>query len=426
MITTYNKYVNKKPLNEKLEIDLPNLVDTINNRVTNSFDKVKNKIFMENTSDGYEINMEDEYYAVVEYKLIKDKENEAKQALNNKIFWATLKLIKKEESFYKYDIIDTDVNIPKEHGNILDNKENIKIIKSSEEKIPVNRINGFYLYKVKSDINMVLNNYKVKYNKEDIEKKVEDTKQSITVKPGYVYEILNSKGDKVNLYVMSVKDNEVFAEDVEHDQTYNNMKLEKFQNAKKVGDVYSNIKDKIDSSKLNGWKQTDEFKEVSSDKGAAIKFIKKKIQKLKNYYSILNRLIDSETYTNKAEKGGMESLTKSIKGIITNIYQFVIKNYEVDLRKQKTSKSKAKEKVEPKSKEKVEPEAKEKVKPKAKEKVEPVEDKTETPEEKIQKEEVKDMDTKAKEVQTDIQKPVKEMELEVVESKKEPKSNEPS
>lgn len=418
MITTYNKYVNKKPLNEKLEIDLPNLVDTINNRVTNSFDKVKNKIFMENTSDGYEINMEDEYYAVVEYKLIKDKENEAKQALNNKIFWATLKLIKKEESFYKYDIIDTDVNIPKEHGNILDNKENIKIIKSSEEKIPVNRINGFYLYKVKSDINMVLNNYKVKYNKEDIEKKVEDTKQSITVKPGYVYEILNSKGDKVNLYVMSVKDNEVFAEDVEHDQTYNNMKLEKFQNAKKVGDVYSNIKDKIDSSKLNGWKQTDEFKEVSSDKGAAIKFIKKKIQKLKNYYSILNRLIESETYTNKAEKGGMESLTKSIKGIITNIYQFVIKNYEVDLRKQKTSKSKAKEKVEP--------EAKEKVKPKAKEKVEPVEDKTETPEEKIQKEEVKDMDTKAKEVQTDIQKPVKEMELEVVESKKEPKSNEPS
>jgi len=73
MITNYNNYINKKSLNEKLEIDISEKIDDISGMVLHSFDKVKNKIFLENTSDGFEINEEDTYYTIAEFKLSDNK-----------------------------------------------------------------------------------------------------------------------------------------------------------------------------------------------------------------------------------------------------------------------------------------------------------------------------------------------------------------
>jgi len=407
MITAYNKYINTKTLNEKLDIDLPTSINDVNTKVTKSFDKVKNKIFMDNTSDGYEINPDEEYYAVVQYKIDPDKLKENSTAvMNDKIFWATLKLTL-EESFYKYQIVGADVNVPKEHGSILDedNKQYIKIVKSPLEKIPVNRINGFYLYKVKSDINMVLNNYHVKYDKKNIEEPVENAvSKTPDVKIGKVYEITSSKGNQVNVRITKKEGDSYFGVDIDTNKLYPDMTIDKFKNVKEIN-PYKYIKSKLEALKWSNWKTSDSFKEIANNNAEAIKFITKKWNKLGYYKKALlawkKYKLDSGTEPDDAIIGGVDAAYRSADNMQNIINNELRKGYGVDLKKKEKEKESTENSTEEPTGEKTIEKPTEE--PKENVEVEPVEDKTETEEEVAKKEEVKAMDNKAQEVQTDIQ-----------------------
>ena len=409
MITAYNKYINTQPIKEAIEIDLPVSIKGVNTKVSNSFDKVKNKIFMENTSDGYEINPAEEYYAIVQYKIPEDKlKGNKTEVMNDKIFWATLK-IAKEESFYKYQIVGTDADVVKTHGSIMDegNKENIKLVKSPNEKIPVNRINGYYLYKVKSDINMVLNSYDVKYDKKDIEKPVDNAvNEPVDVKVGNVYAITNSKGNTANIRVYKMENDEIFAKDIDTNQAYDNMKIETFQNGKELN-PYKYIKGKLDGLKMSNWKTSDSFKEVGDNKPEAIKYITKKYNKVGYYKQTLEAWkkykIEAGAESDDPIIGGIDAVIRTTDNIMNFINNDLKRVYGVDLKKKKKEAEKTSKKSEEKPTEKETEKSEEK--PTDKVETEVVDDPTETPEEKVQKEEVEDMHNKAKEVQTDIQKP---------------------
>jgi len=402
MITNYNKYVVVQPIKEAIEIDLPVSIEGVNTKVVNSFDKVKNKVFMENTSDGYEINPAEEYYAIVQYKIPEDKlEGNKTSAMNDKIFWATLKLTP-EDLFYNYQIVGTDVDISKDHGSIMDkeNKVNIKLIKSPNEKIPEDKINGYYLYKVKSDINMVLNSYDVKYDKKNVEKPVDGAmNKAPDVKVGNVYQITNSKGNAAYIRVYKMENNEIFAKDIDTNQSYDNMKLETFQKGKEVN-PYKYIKGKLEELKMSSWKTSDSFKGVMGNKPEAIKYITKKYNKVGYYKETLEAWkkykLESGTEVDDPIIGGIDAVIRTTDNIRNFINKDLQKVYGVDLKKKKKEKDAVAKKEE-------KPTGQPKEKSPDNIETDVVDDPTETPEEKVQKEEVKEFDKKAQTQQTNIQ-----------------------
>ncbi|MFW5794809.1 MAG: hypothetical protein ACOCV1_04925 [Bacillota bacterium] len=374
MIIKYNKYVNNL-IREKLELDIGDIVDKLNNNITDSFENIKNKLFMNTTADGFNIEENGEYYAVVKYNYKGD--NEAKKNLTGKYFWVKVKLIEIEEKFYKYDIIESDINIPKEEGSILDDKKDILLVKRKDEKVPVNRINGFYLYKEKSDITVILDFYGVKYTDDDLvvkSKKDTEEKKDKRIKSGTVYQIINSKGNEVNIGIIKVSDNLVFGEDMDSFNRYNNMKIDSFNKAKYEDTIYNYIRK--EKEQLKNWKNTQGYKELK-EKEQIVDYTKNIYKKLENFKRIIDRLL-KEKKLKVETKDAFVGLKTSVNSIQSRINKSVKDKYNIALRKSKKATTKP---------------------------VEPVEDKTETKEEKKVKEELIDNEKKAKDVQMEVPKP---------------------
>ena len=408
-----------KLIAENVSPDIEVAVDTMTNKVVDSFDRLKAKVFSVVTADGYELEVGNTYNTIVKYALVNDKENKGKMTLDGDIFWAKAKLTQKDGYYYKYDIVDSDVSIEKKYGNILDDKENFKVIMSPMEKIPKGMINGFYLYGEKKDLKSILDEYKVKYNEEAIEKEKQEEQEAIDVKPGNVYQVKNSKGNLVDICVIDVKDDVVFGYDAENGIKYSHMKKDKLTHSKYVSTVYEYVKDKMASHKLSVWRNTSEFAKAKEEgKDAAVSYAKEKANSLRRYYYVLEEIYKNGHFSSQAEKGGIESLMKSIKNMISSIKTYVSRTYGIDIAKKKKQQ---KEKQEKKQKEpnrnpnkEKEPNTqsarKEEQEQETEKQKEPKEDRTETEEEKAAKEEVQQAEEKAKEVQTNIQQSGEEKE----------------
>jgi len=341
MITNYNNYINKKSLNEKLEIDISEKIDDISGMVLHSFDKVKNKIFLENTSDGFEINEEDTYYTIAEFKLSdKQKENTedkllpAKESINGKIFWIGIKLNDKKQISYGYEVVASDVGLY--GGDILKEINNIIIIQSNTEKLKPGRINGFYLYKKKLPIEPILDSYGFKYDSKNVEeaKDVGESPTTINYEVGKIYNVVNSKGENVNLIIRSNKDGIITAYDIDNNQPIANQKQKNLKDAKEV-DTYKYLNPRVQALKMSEWKKSDSFKNTvkSKDKKAIASIFKKKLTTLYAIDDIVGDILHRIKDKDSSEWSAYERLKTSLSNIEGYIIRGAQKDYNIDLSK---------------------------------------------------------------------------------------------
>jgi len=373
MIKSYNDYIiNKdiKPLHEKVDINISNLINAVKEKTEEA---KSNVVYSTMTSDAHPVKTKDEYYAL--FKLDSgDGETPYYTIGKVRITNAYQKKLKNDKTInvYKYELLNIN---PMLQGTKL-NQYKLYITDKNRKRLSENQVSGYYLYqepKTEKSLNDILKRYGLKSN--------EDEKQSqrTDIEVGNLYEITTSKGDRIKIIILSIKDGEITARDFENKQDISNLKLKNVKDPKLITTVGKYLNSKINKLKINNWEKSKDYLALKSD-DEKVNYMAKKLESLKKIRSYLNRMTDvkfNDTEVSSENKESIEKLKSIIKGLIGNINNKVRKIKGIKPKGNTNSKS-----IE-----------------------EPIEDKTETPEEKTQKEDVEKMDQKAKEVQTDIQKP---------------------
>jgi len=363
MITTYDKYL----IQEKVDINIKDLVKKIKEETNKTKSAI---IYSTITKDNQPVKVDGEYYALF-YTEDPNSKDERFYTIGK------LKIVKKiEKSIEGTPDKKTTAFIFKTLSiqPILEGKEKVtdyKIYKSNKAKIKLgdNEITGFYLYneqKSGGDIKTLLKRYGLKG-------KPQDTKEHEDVEVGGVYEITNSKGNRVKVGVFNIVNGEITGRDFENKNDITNLKVKNVKDPKYVGTLYDVLNPIQQDLEIKKWEKSDEYTKLSNED--KISFIKKNIEKLDKILSYTKDAMNSRNVENNISldvKEDIKALRKSVKDKISAF------NKRINDIKKIISNSKP---------------------------VEPKEDVTETSEEKEVKKEVKDIENKAKEVQTDIQKP---------------------
>jgi hypothetical protein len=375
MITTYDKYI----IQEKVEINIKDLVDKIKEEINKTKSAI---IYSTITKDGEPVKVDGEYYALFYTENTDSKHDYFYTIGEVKILKKIEKSIEgsdKKTTAFVFKILSIDP--------FLEGKEKIsdyKIYKSNKAKIKLgsNEITGFYLYsqeKTGADVKTLLKRYGLKG-------KSQDEKESNDIEVGSVYEVTNSKGNRVKIGVFNIEDGEITGRDFDNKNDIKNLKIKNIKNPKYVGTLFDILNPIQQELEFKNWVNSPEYKKLSNEE--KISFIKEKIEKLNKLLGYTTGSMNSRNPENNISldvKEDIKALRKSIKDKIS------VFNKRINALKKVESESKPKE---------------------------PKEDVTETPEEKEVKKEIKDADNKAKEVQTDIQKPKKTVNKETVKQKK--------
>jgi hypothetical protein len=299
MITRYNDYINKDTeiVTEKIDISIKKLLSLAKEKMS---EVTKSIIYNSITADKQPVKIGNEYYAVFYLTSDPDFLRVGKIKIENIVEK------KKQDSDKTYKVFKykkRSIESPLEGTQLRDYK--LLVSEKSTDKLSTGEITGFYLYKEEiknNEIPEIIKRYG--YNKE------ESQKVETELKPGNIYEITNSKGDKVELTIYKIDDKGILTGyDYNNNQKYDNYKVKNIKDAKLKGSVYDKYDEKLKNLYIDSWKNEPAYKNLRK-RDDKIKFIEAKkdeVTKLKDQMK---------------QFSGNEEITKLVKradGVLQNL-----------------------------------------------------------------------------------------------------------
>jgi len=376
MITTYNKYVNKEILLEKVELNINQFVKKIKEETTRSKSAV---VYSTITADGEPVIIDGEYYALF-YTTVPVPSNINKSGVDQpkgdpfytigivKITGEKTKTLMgtdRETTVYTFKLLKI-TNILTDRTKLSD----YTLYKSEKAKVKFDsdEVNGFYLYKEEKtggDVKSILKRYGLAGK--DVQ--VSDPNE---IEVGSVYEITNSKGNRVKVAIFNITNGEITGRDFENKIDYNNTKVKNIIDPKYINTLFDVFNSKQEELEKKNWKKSEEFTKLNSEE--KIKFIQEKIDNLNKIMMYTEASMNSRNKENNISLDVKEDIKSLRKSVSEKIKRF---NDTMTAINNETAK---------------------KSKP-----VEEVEDTTATPEEQVQRDATDEMDKTAQKLQTKAQ-----------------------
>jgi len=310
MITAYNKYINRDTdveiVKEKIDFSIKNLLDLAKSKM----EEIKRSITYNSvTADNQSVKVGGTYYAVFQQI---DSDPTFYIIVKLKITSREDKMIKgtdgKDKKFYFFTFSTNPKEISLEGALQGTTIADYKLTTSDKavKKLSDNQITGYYLYeqeKVGKDIKDIIKRYGV------VEKEGK-TGKDIELTPGNIYEITNSKGNRIKLLVYTVEDGKVTGYDLENKQKYPDFKLQNIKDPELVTSLYHNKSETLKKLDYETIKASKEYQDLETKK--------EKIDFLSN---IQGELQTEKEKTNKY--GESESMTK-LKNYINQLSKKIV------------------------------------------------------------------------------------------------------